>query len=62
MLGGPSGLDIAANAMHALRCLSGAQPGGSLAQDVAAAGVASRRFMMTTQAGALRHWPNKPRD
>ncbi|PRW56007.1 quinolinate chloroplastic [Chlorella sorokiniana] len=53
MLGGPSGLGLANNAMKALCLLSGAGEGACLAEEVAAAGVEDRYFKMTTQAGKL---------
>lgn len=59
-LAGPSGLGVGLNAMRALAMISGAQPGSTLADDVAAAGVPGvREVCMLNSSGA---WCGKGRD
>ena len=49
---GPAGLGLQPNAMSALKLLSGADEGASLAHDVAAAGVHDPVVVITTHTGA----------
>lgn len=53
MLSGPAGLALQPNAMSALRILSGAAEGKSLADDVAAGGVWDSVAVVTTRTGQL---------